>query len=200
MLRNFLDDNRGFVIVEKEGSDSNPHIVSYELNRLYEYWHSIRRSRPMPSRDDLEPSDIKDILPSLFMVDVDKGPVRFRYRLIGTYVAELTGRDMTGQPIDETTYGETAGFVASLFERAVQRRAPMLVRGNAKWLSSSSWKTMAVLFVPLSHDGETVDIVLGCLNSDRRAHAQPESNQLLSVSDVEIIMKPHVAGPSGRRA
>ena len=200
MLRNFVDDSKGLVIVEKEGSDDNPHIVSYELNRLYEDWNSIRKSRPMPSRDDLEPADIKDILPSLFMVDVGKGSTRFRYRLIGTYVSELTGRDMTGQPIDETTYGETAGFVASLFERAVQRRAPILVRGNAKWLSSSSWKTMAVLFLPLSRDGETVDIVLGGLNSNYRAHVQPESNQLLSVSDVEIIMKPHIAGPSRRRA
>lgn len=200
MLRNFLNDNKKFVVIEKEGEENSPHIVSDQLNRLYEYWSSLKKSRPMPSRDDLEPSDIKDILPSLFMVDVDKGPTRFRYRLIGTYVSELTGRDMTGQPINEATYGETAGFVASLFERAVQQRAPVLVRGSAKWLASSSWRTLAVLFLPLSRDGETVDIVLGGLNSDYRSYVQPESNQLLSVSDVEIILKPRIAGPSHGRA
>ncbi|SME90500.1 PAS domain-containing protein [Tistlia consotensis] len=191
MVAPFSDAPGQVPVVEGKPGDT-AHIHSRVLSRLERYWQQLPRTRSMPSRKDFDPAAIKDLLPSVFMVDVVEAPLRFRYRLIGTQVRELSQRDLTGRMVDETTYGESSDFIRFLFGTVVRRRAPVLAQGSAKWLDASSWKVVAVLLLPLSSDGDEVDIILGGINSDFHAREQPPSNRLLAVDDVEIIVDPHI--------
>src|SRR5215469_5086608 len=82
-------------------------IISHPtLVALHRYWDGKRGGRMMPSRRDLDPSEIVKLLPHIYMVDVLRDPLRFRYRLIGTAICAFLGRDYTGRAVDAATYGE----------------------------------------------------------------------------------------------
>jgi len=81
-------------------------LQAASLKELHAYWDRKRAGRAMPFRSDIVPTEIPKLLPMLFMVDVEHEPRRFRYRLIGTGVVALTGRDLTGRAVDEQVFGK----------------------------------------------------------------------------------------------
>src|SRR3546814_6157759 len=59
----------------------------------YEYWKQKRGDRPMPAESDLDPAEIRKILPHVILLDVRQEPLDFHYRLIGTKMDEhMLGR------------------------------------------------------------------------------------------------------------
>src|ERR1051325_9903462 len=89
-----------------EGTTPADAVSHRTLVALYRYWDGKRGARAMPARRDLDPSEIVRLLPHIYMVDVQSDPLRFRYRLIGTAIVNLLGRDYTGRMVDAATYGE----------------------------------------------------------------------------------------------
>ena len=139
-------------------NDSGLPTPSEMLIGLFGYWDSKRAGRRMPSRDDLDPIDIRDCMPSIILCDVERDPPRFRYRLIGTRLTELVHRDVTGQYIDESIYGDNADVVKGPFLEAYETRAPVAVRGRLRW--NNVERQVAAISLPLSNDGETVNMVM----------------------------------------
>jgi hypothetical protein len=72
------------------------HRVHNLIEQGLDYWDSKRAGRRMPSRRDIEPTEILDLLPYVVLVDVEREPLDFRYRLVGTAVAARFGHDRTG--------------------------------------------------------------------------------------------------------
>ncbi len=63
------------------------------------YWRALHRRGLPPSRADIDPAQVRALLPSLALLDAqtaDGGP---RYRLAGTGVVELMGCEPTGQAV-----------------------------------------------------------------------------------------------------
>jgi hypothetical protein len=52
-----------------------------DVRAMYDYWLAKRGGRAMPARADLEPVEIKKLLPMLVLVDVTADARRFVYRL-----------------------------------------------------------------------------------------------------------------------
>src|SRR5258707_1296396 len=52
--------------------------------RLYEYWRAAAPPGRLPGRQHIAPEDIVPLLSRLWMLDVFREPLRFRYRLVGT--------------------------------------------------------------------------------------------------------------------
>lgn len=74
------------------------------LKRLYQYWASLCGTRSAPSRAQIDPVDIpRDILPDLLLTEVLRPETgrRYRFRVVGSRVAELAGRDPSRQFLDE---------------------------------------------------------------------------------------------------
>ena len=125
---------------------------------LFDYWDKKRAGRRMPARGDIDPVDIPTIMPSLIICEVEPEPLRFRYRLVGTRLTELVHRDVTGRYIDESIYGDNVDVVRGPFVEAYQTRAPVAVRGRLSW--NNIEREVACLALPLSNDGEAVNMVL----------------------------------------
>lgn len=137
-------------------------VVSHPtLVALYRYWEGKRGGRVMPARRDLDPSEIVKLLPHVYMIDVLRDPLRFRYRLIGTAICAFLGRDYTGRAVDKATYGEgeILSRLLQLFTAAVEARAPVAYKGNIWYVSGREWRQVEALLMPLSHDGVNVDII-----------------------------------------
>ncbi|MBL4646513.1 MAG: PAS domain-containing protein, partial [Rhizobiales bacterium] len=68
------------------------------IQRLFSYWNEKRRGMAAPWRTDINPGDIRDILPEVFLLERgDDG--RFYYRLAGTKLCQNTRRELKGQRI-----------------------------------------------------------------------------------------------------
>lgn len=131
------------------------------LHAVLAYWSGKRGKQPMPSRRQIDPLELGPaILPHLMLVDVEPGP-RFRYRLFGTAVSEAFGSDPTGQYIDVVMVGAYKDFMLGLYRDLVTMKKPVYstsIYGNQS--GGKMWTQR--LMLPLSSDGETVDMVLAC--------------------------------------
>ncbi|MEJ1934798.1 PAS domain-containing protein, partial [Nostoc sp. NIES-2111] len=62
---------------------------------LFSYWDTLRGERTAPERSELDPGAIRNILADTFILEVDAGQT-FPFRLAGTRVCALYGRDLKG--------------------------------------------------------------------------------------------------------
>ncbi len=130
------------------------------LRALKRYWDDKRGSREMPARADLDPMDIPEILPYLLLVDTAETLEEFRYRLIGTEACTGFDRDHTGARF--AVLPRTACFdeVYGGYWRSFQERTPQYFHGPLAPIGGDRIQ-FSRLTLPLSHDGQHVDMILG---------------------------------------
>ena len=127
---------------------------------MYDYWHSKRGARSMPSRADIDPVDMpRRLLPFINLVDVVADERRYVYRLVGTGDVEIRGCDPTGKSVLEGFFAPSATNALSCYDRVVSTRAPFL--DPEPFLApTGKHVTEETIFLPLSDDGVNVNIVL----------------------------------------
>lgn len=130
------------------------------LRALYAYWDDRRGGRIMPARSDLDPVDIPDLLRHLILLDVTHDPLRFRVRLYGTEVAELRGRDLTGRYLYEGEPTAIGDQTRPWNVETVETRSPHYVTGPFTDISDGRTGTFYRLGLPLSEEGERVDMLM----------------------------------------
>ncbi|HET6159098.1 MAG TPA: PAS domain-containing protein [Dongiaceae bacterium] len=135
------------------------------LQNLYTYWNAQRGTRSMPGRGDIDPVDLKSLLPDLILIDVVTDPRRYVYRLVGTHEVDMRGRDPTGKAVDEAYYGESAEDTTDYLDRVVRTCAPVLYRGTYQPLRTRTQRD-DVLFLPLSKDGDAVNMIMVLSHTD----------------------------------
>ncbi len=142
--------------------DNSDHINHATLVAIYHYWDSKRRGRAMPQRPDIDPTEISWLLPHIFMIDIERDPLRFRYRLIGTAICEFLGRDFTGRTIDATNYSSSqAGELQKIVGTAVENARPVACKGTIFYVPGREWMLTESVLLPLGKDGVSVDIIFG---------------------------------------
>jgi len=84
---------------------------------------------------------------------------RFRYRLIGTRVAETFTRDLTGQFLDEAHPDFATNPMRQFLEEVVRRRVPAWRKGDPNAWPVSEVVGLERLYMPLASDGAEVDMI-----------------------------------------
>jgi hypothetical protein len=135
-------------------------IPDERIRQAYDYWLGKAAGRAMPRRGDLDPIEIPLLLPNIMLVDVEE-PRRYRYRLIGTDCAQSHGFDATGRYVDEVLRdGDYRGFVIALYDECVVGRRPIYSETLfASARTGTAGRHVHVAFMPLSEDGERVNMV-----------------------------------------
>lgn len=131
------------------------------LQRFYAYWDERRRGRRFPARADLDPTEFAYILGYVMLIDVLYEPLRFRFRLHGSELVRHGGYDMTGKDIEEVPGEENKRALRERCLSLLASRQPQLVR-SARLLDGRSMRYEAV-WVPLSDDGETINMLMRAL-------------------------------------
>lgn len=132
------------------------------LVRLRAYWDGLKRGGRLPSRDDIDPSDLVPVLPVMFLIDV-LAPGGYRYRLVGTEVVAGMGYDMTGQLVSRAYAGPDWNEIRKDYEFVVENRRPCLTINDVTLRPVNLRKVYRRLLLPLAADGETVDILMGAV-------------------------------------
>lgn len=139
-----------------------PQPTAKTLLRLTDYWRRKSKGGALPKRDAIDPTEIIVHLPWLFMVDVLVDGADYQYRLVGTSIVNANDRDVTRRTFTELYADPIKLEGARLgFDRALDARAPVYTRGRAFWRPDWTYDHFEAVFLPLSSDGQTVNIILG---------------------------------------
>lgn len=133
-----------------------------KIRRLYEYWQRIHPGPGMlPGRQHVDPLQIHTLLPNVWLIDVVRPQVRFRYRLVGTRIAEALG-DTTGRWLDEVHPDFHPGSPTHEdYLSLATHGEPSWRRGEPVFMAySERCVEIERLFLPLASDGVTVDVIL----------------------------------------
>jgi hypothetical protein len=164
-------------------------LANPTLAFLRAYWDMKRGGRPMPSRADIRVSDLKEHLSWVMLVEVMDGMMDFRYRLVGTLVTQYFLFDATGKTVKEAFATSNEGAikaVEAMFRKTARDRMPMRAHGHAGWIAAD-FEAFDAIYLPLSDDGETVNMILHAFVFDRpsvlmaREIAKANGGQLLHV-------------------
>ena len=137
----------------------SPPITHPRLRQLYEYWDMKRGDRPMPSRADIDPIDIRFVIGNVILVDVIEGePLKFRIRLHGTNLSERVRFDLTGKMLDEMPWAEFRDLTQASFTRVAMTRQPLHAQRDR--ILDNRRRHYETLILPLSSEGERVDRIL----------------------------------------
>lgn len=140
---------------------SLPAHCDRRLVQLYEYWRSISpREEGLPGRQHFDPLDIPALLPWVWLVDAHRDPLRFKYRLMGTEHARLSGRDVTGRWMDEVHPDFAQLDVYPQWVAVVERAELGYRRGPPLFPLRDEYEEMERLLLPLARNGADVDMVL----------------------------------------
>jgi PAS domain len=143
-------------------ADAPPPDADERVRRLYQYWLEIHPpGAGLPGRQHLDPTALPPaLLPFLWLADVQREPLRFRYRLLGTEQVGVLGRDYTGQWIDEVHPAFLGSAPSGQFIAAAEHGRPGYRRGSTLIILPKDYLSMERLIMPLARDGRTVDMLL----------------------------------------
>ena len=139
---------------------SLPDDCAASIRALFDYWRSIHPESGLPGRRHFDPVDVPDLLANLWMVDVARAPLRFRFRLVGTEIVKFTGHDHTGRWLDEVYPGFTTAKAFGFYRDCAQSGEPAYRRGQVPVRSGVKTVEAEQLTLPLAANGRDVDILL----------------------------------------
>jgi hypothetical protein len=142
-------------------------VTSATIQRMGDYLTRKRGERAMASRADIDPTEIREFLPHVVLVDIERDPLRVYYRLVGTRVAEFYG-EFTGTWMHDRQIRDAYRQIAEgIYRTLIETRAPVCgithMRTRMDAMVSYEWG-----YFPLSNDGVNVTGGLEIESPDRR--------------------------------
>ena len=125
----------------------------------------------MPSRADIKPAEMKEYLGWIILIDALPAFDDFRFRMIGTRVSQYFLDDATGQTMREAfaAYGDqVVNGVIATHKKTARDQVVVRAYGGAGWLGRS-FLDFDAIYLPLSDDGEPVNMILSAFTFDAAA-------------------------------
>lgn len=152
-------------------------LANPTLSFLKDYWEQKRGTRPMPARANIKPSEMKQHLGNVVLVDVLPGFGDFRYRTIGTRLSSYFAPDSTGKRISEVfgPFGETVvNAMLAPYRKAARDQMVVHAWGASDWMGRA-FLDFESIYMPLSDDGVTANMVLSAVTFELAAPLKPQS-------------------------
>jgi hypothetical protein len=124
------------------------------------YWHECRRERSMPARSSIDPMRIHRILSKVLLIDALDATPFFRFRVVGTQIADWARFDASGRGVNEIGM---PGYRRMLFATYCELRgARRPLAHRIRWDEPGGVHRYRRLLLPLAEDGENVSMILSC--------------------------------------
>ncbi len=131
---------------------------------LEDYWSANCAGNRLPSRQDIDPVDIPNLLPTLYLIDVacETIPPRFRFRLLGNVITDKFQRNSTGKWFDEIYDAEVYHRISTDYLDIIRTKQPSYAVLNMP-VEGREYIQYERLVCPLASDGQTVDSLIGVI-------------------------------------
>lgn len=159
---------------------------------LYDYWNNLRQSRTAPLRSELDPRAIKELLPTVFILQREDDTT-FIYRLAGTRLCQHFGYELRNQNFLENWRKNELHSIATLFE-SISDNHSAAVMGVKTHSENTTQNMMEFVFVPVKLDSTGDTRILGCGSVFNPEPHAPRSRVVRQeVSGLRILRPDNVA-------
>jgi hypothetical protein len=127
---------------------------------LLDHWEAKRAGRLAPKWREIDPGDIKPVLPFISVADVLESPFDLRFRLVGTALVEAAGYDFMGCNLRamKVLDSDVESWL-NYYRRIVDEQRPLF--GRYRVTADSEFMRIADhVALPLSDDGVTVNRII----------------------------------------
>ena len=132
---------------------------------LFQKWVLIKdKKSKTPAREDFTPHDLKEILPSIVLFDVDEKTGAISRRLVGTGVAFALGVDLTNNTVEKKDYNERGikhvEEVKNLISNLVTDSRPFYCPTIEILNPPTRFSHFSCLYLPLSANGKEINKII----------------------------------------
>jgi len=159
----------------KTASTTDLDLTQPQTTAVHAYWLAKRAGRSMPGPRDINPAEIKPLLPYISMSEVLPGPpVDYLYRIDGEAVRSAVGFVRTGHRLSEfkDRLGPAHDWLAECYGALRANPVPRCARMVLSHLGRSFY-VLELVYLPLSEDGTTVQRILQALSFVRKPEDEP---------------------------
>lgn len=142
------------------------------LQGLETYWQALRHARYVPSRNDVQPSQIDAALPHTFILQ-RVAPGIARMRVAGQQLHDLLKMDARGMPISTFFLPEARDQLAGLIEAAFSEPAIIAVPLYSPGSLIKPSLTGAMLLLPLRDDEGITSRIMGAIVTEGNRGTRP---------------------------
>jgi hypothetical protein len=128
---------------------------------VFDYWNKKRGTRVAPERADIDPTEIRHALSDTFMLAADFVD-QLRFRLAGTRVCALFGREIKGE-VFASLWSEASREAIEDVLAVVTHEANGAVAGLTARAEDGAEADLELLLLPLAHGGHARIRALGVL-------------------------------------
>ncbi len=132
------------------------------LGSIRDFWAGLCPPGGLPDRLDIDMPDLRPWLGWVSMVDAPAGEGRFRWRLVGSQIARMMGRDATESWFDELYEKPVLKGYVEKYSVVIERGAPVFWHGDVEFLGREHLRFQMV-HLPLRNGGETPELILLCM-------------------------------------
>lgn len=155
------------------------------------YWYRLKGVRDAPLRNEIEPGDIRDLLPYVFILETNriKG---YPFRVVGTRVDALFKRDLRGAQFVGLWQSVQRCEVEELLQVVADEKRPFLVGAWGAPVGGEEVE-LEVLLLPLEHFGKLGSRLFGsCVY-----RGTPSWLGILSLNQISMVSRTafHVDSP-----
>jgi hypothetical protein len=128
---------------------------------LFAYWDALRGERAAAERGEIEPGEIRHILADTFILEV--GPDRRAdFRLGGTRLCALFGRELKGQPLHALWPADAQAEIQHLVDVVIDETAALVV--GLAGAADDDALDLEMILLPLRYRGKTHARIMGALS------------------------------------
>lgn len=128
---------------------------------LFEYWNRLRGDENAPRRDQINPSDIKWLLPGMFFLEY-RGKEKFPFSLAGTELCDHYDTELRGLNMCDFWDGQDRTSLAHVLQSVIEESAVGVV-GFGAHTSQQGSCNMEMLVLPVKSPVRKPPRVLGSI-------------------------------------
>lgn len=128
---------------------------------VYAYWSRVRGGRDVPNRRDIEPADLRQFLPDLFILEPAPEPGT-TFRLAGTRLCTLFGRELRAAGFQRLFAPDVRAQISRICANILAQRTPAALQVSAYGRSAQP-VPIEILLLPMTSHSSRADRIFGVL-------------------------------------
>ncbi len=147
----------------RENQDVDSLSGALALDRMEDYWNSLRQGQTVPYRSDVDPRAVHQMLRNAFILQ-RLAPGLAKLRVSCSTLTDLQGIDMRGMPIRTIISEESREEFRDILDQVFTAPAVARLELTTSRGFRMTGKRASVLLMPLRSDSGAIDRVLGAIS------------------------------------
>lgn len=140
-----------------------------EHRALYSHWSDLPRQDGLPLTAGLDPLSFREALGSVVLVEPNEDASDFRYRLFGTRMVEILGRDLTGTWNSEHPIAPAQAFELQ-YQAVIALRRCIYSENDAHDEISKTIRWSRLIMPMVAEDGTVNRLLVGTVPTKKKSY------------------------------